>query len=101
MTTIQYKWNISSWIILLFIVLLFSCNSNEERDRDNPAIDREENGGLFLPDNFVATAVVNQLKGEARHITVSEDGNIYVKLRKPHEGGGNAVLRDIDGDNVA
>jgi len=83
------------------IPLLLHCKSDGKRNKISPRIDLEENGGLILPEGFVGTAVVNQLKGQAREIAVNKNGDIYVKLRNPHELGGNAVLRDIDGDNMA
>lgn len=66
-----------------------------------PDLSNEKDGGLFLPDGFEAVAVTNEIEGKARHLAVSEWGDIYVKLRHPHELGGNAVLRDLDGDFVA
>ena len=91
----------SNWLILILLPFLFFCHSRERENKDSPRIDLEENGGLYLPDDFVATAVVNQLKGQARHLAVNNNGDIYVKLRNPPEEGGNAVLRDINGDNKA
>lgn len=38
----------------------------------------------------------------ARHLAVSDNGDIYVKLRVPSaDGYGNAALRDVDGDGKA
>ena len=39
-----------------------------------------DNGGLTLPGNFEAVVVADSLGG-ARHIAVSSNGDIYVKLR--------------------
>jgi len=64
-------------------------------------IDLEENGGLTLPDGFEAVVVVNSLEGKARHLAVRDNGDIYVKLRLPDDKGGNAVLRDRNGDGRA
>lgn len=80
----------------IFIFLFSACDKPEEI-----RLDLEENGGLFLPDGFEAVAVVNRLDGQARHIAVNENGDIYVKLRRPDKKGGNAVLRDTDGDGRA
>ncbi|MBC9797986.1 PQQ-dependent sugar dehydrogenase [Sinomicrobium weinanense] len=60
-----------------------------------------DNAGLFLPGDFEAVAVVDSLKGRARHLTVNTNGDIYVKLRFPDDEGGNAALRDIDNDGKA
>jgi len=58
------------------------------------------NGGLILPDGFVATVVIDSVHG-ARHLAVRENGDIYVKLRSSKENAGNIALRDTDGDGKA
>lgn len=55
-------------------------------------------GELNLPKGFQATTFVDSLPGAARHITVNNNGDIYVKLRFPDNIGGNAALRDNNGD---
>lgn len=83
---------------LCLIPLLFvTCTKEVEGVR----IDLEENGGLQLPDGFEAVAVVNRLEGKARHLAVRDNGDIFVKLRMPGDQGGNAVLRDRNGDGRA
>lgn len=84
------------WLFLLFSTL-FACKEAPPEIR----LDLEENGGLVLPDGFEAMAVINRLDGQARHIAVNDNGDIYVKLRRPDKKGGNAVLRDTDGDGRA
>ena len=79
-------------------VLLFinACNEKESL----PAGD-EDNGGLFLPDGFEAVVVTDSI-GRARHLTVNENGDIYVKLRVPDEAGhGLVALRDTNQDGKA
>ena len=61
------------------------------------AVINEENGGLFLPDGFKATVVVDSL-GSARHITVNDNGDLYLQLRNSEDGKGTVALRDLDGD---
>jgi hypothetical protein len=59
------------------------------------------NGGLFLPDGFEALVVVDSI-GRARHLAVSDQGDIYVKLRVPDsEGRGLVGIRDINQDGKA
>ena len=76
--------------------LFFSCEPNiklPEGDADN--------GGLFLPDGFEAVVVLDSI-GRARHLAVSELGDIYVKLRAPDKSGkGIVVIRDTDQDGKA
>lgn len=81
----------------LLLLLCTACAKESEFLR----LDLEENGGLELPEGFEAQAVVNGLEGNARHLAVRDNGDIYVKLRLPDNKGGNAVLRDRDGDGIA
>ena len=67
--------------------------------RDLPVGDRE-NQDLFLPNGFQASVVVESIDGYAREITVSDQGDLYVKTKS--SGKGNVVgLRDTDGDGKA
>ena len=60
-----------------------------------------DNGGLFLPDGFEATVVVDSLPGRARHIAVNDNGDIYVKARFADKGESVIALRDTNGDGRA
>jgi glucose/arabinose dehydrogenase len=64
-------------------------------ERDPEAAPGE--AGLQLPEGFVAE-VVHEGVGRARHMAVRDNGDLYVRLREPHEGGGIAALRDENGD---
>ncbi len=57
------------------------------------------NGGLSLPDGFEA-AVLHDGVGRARHLAVTDDGIVYVKLRVPNPKG-LVALRDTGGDGLA
>ncbi len=57
------------------------------------------NGGLALPDGFVAT-LLHEGVGRARHLAVTDDGIVYVKLRAPNPKG-IVALRDTSGDGRA
>jgi len=81
--------------ILLLFTGLFSCSSSGLPPSD------PGNGGLYLPEGFEAIVVADSLPGAARHLTVNDNGDIYVKLRFPSEKGGNAALRDADNDGKA
>lgn len=60
------------------------------------------NGGLFLPDGFEATVVVDSLPGRARHLAVNENGDIYVKARFARDKDESVIaLRDTNGDGRA
>lgn len=59
-----------------------------------------ENGSIALPEGFRAVVVADKLGG-ARHITLRENGDMYVNLASPLQGKGLMALRDEDGDGVA
>lgn len=85
-------------ILLTFLIVIFfaRCEQKNQLPQGDP-----NNSGLFLPDEFEAVVVVDSIKGRARHLTVNSNGDIYVKLRFPDSLGGNAALRDINGDGKA
>ncbi|MEK6781166.1 MAG: c-type cytochrome [Bacteroidota bacterium] len=58
-----------------------------------------DNGGLFLPENFEAVVVADST-GSARHMAVSDIGDIYIKLRSPTPKGILAI-RDTNHDGKA
>lgn len=80
----------------LCVTFLFSCSQQQNLPQGD-----KENAGLFLPDGFEALVVVDSI-GRARHLAVSETGDIYVKLRVPDKGGrGLVALRDTNKDGKA
>ena len=58
-----------------------------------------DNAGITLPEGFCAVLVADEI-GRARHLDVTEDGDVYVALREG-ENGGIVALRDTDGDGRA
>ncbi len=58
--------------------------------------------GLRLPAGFQATVFADGI-GRARHIAVRDNGDVYVNLRLPGDGGSGSTvaLRDTDGDGAA
>ncbi len=89
------KWQTLFVILICSAVVFTNCKKEEEEIR----LDLEENGGLLLPDGFEAVAMVNKLRGQARHIAVRDNGDIFVKLKRGVRGHGNAVLRDTNRDD--
>ncbi len=83
----------------LSIVLFVSCNSQPSNPADYLTFP-EDNGGITLPDGFKAVKVADSL-GNARHITVADNGDIYVVLRRQKDGNGIVALRDGDNDGQA
>ena len=84
---------INQFFILLFFAGLFSCDSKKLPPGD------PDQGGLIVPEGF-EVVVVSDSVGAARHMAVSEQGDIYVKLRgaKPK---GIVALRDVNNDGKA
>ena len=59
-----------------------------------------ESGGIRVPAGFEAQVFAESV-GRGRHIVVRDNGDVFVRLREPRDGGGVAALRDEDGDGVA
>lgn len=85
---------------LLMVVLLAGFAQQATQTR-LPAT-TTKNGGLFLPDGFEATVVVDSLPGRARHLAVNDNGDIYVKARFVRDRDESVMaLRDTNGDGRA
>src|SRR5699024_9764625 len=90
-----------SFILLLAVGVLTGCSGKPApADQKNNFQFPEDNGGITLPDGFSAIIVADSL-GPARHITVAEDGDIYVALQDHANGRAVVALRDTDGDAKA
>ncbi|MBS1659660.1 MAG: c-type cytochrome [Bacteroidetes bacterium] len=84
------------------MTFLIQCKSNSNAEQVLPPADKN-NGGLFLPDGFGAVVVVDSI-GNARHLAVNDNGDIYVKLTYNnilHGYGGTVGIRDINNDGKA
>lgn len=92
----------STYSLLLFCLTLFvACSSGNQPSSEFENIQfSEDNGGITLPAGFRAVVVADSI-GSARHITVDDDGDIYVALSSDIDGSGIAALRDTNGDGVA
>ena len=62
----------------------------------NPSACDADNGGIKLPPGFCAVVAADGI-GEARHVAVAPNGDIYVALRGRNQGG-VVALRDTNGD---
>lgn len=65
--------------------------------KQNLPVPDADNAGLTLPTGFSAMVVADNT-GEARHIAVTNEGNIYVKLNRVKNGNGILYLQDENGD---
>jgi glucose/arabinose dehydrogenase len=80
-------------------LLLFALGFTQSDQDDKPV--NTKNGGLFLPDGFEATVVVDSLPGRARHLAINDNGDIYVKARFADKGESVIALRDTNNDGRA
>ncbi|WP_031526615.1 c-type cytochrome [Dyadobacter crusticola] len=85
---------------LLTSFVLFTLGFTQHSARKEQPFN-SKNGGLFLPEGFEATVVVDSLPGRARHIAVNDNGDIYVKARFANAGESVIALRDTNGDGRA
>lgn len=82
-------------ISFLSLLLIAGCSPKDQTFTPDP-----DNGGLILPEGFSAILVADSL-GQGRHITVKENGDIYLSLRRLKDGKGGVALRDTSGDGKA
>ncbi len=91
----------------LWSALAFSALSSQAGYKDStlahvnngPSPDAD-NAGLKLPSGFGALKVADGL-GQARHLVVTQQGDIYVKLGKLKDGNGIILLHDKAGNGKA
>lgn len=81
---------------ILSIGILFSF-INRYANEITPFKPDADNAGLKLPTGFGATKIADNL-GRARHIIVTKDGNVYIKLMRVVNGKGILYLQDNDKD---
>lgn len=92
----------SSVLGLLLTIALVGCGQggSSSAAAGSAAACDSANGGLTLANGFCATVVGSDL-GQTRHLTVSENGDVYAAVEDPEVGGGIVALRDTDGDYEA
>ncbi len=84
------------WFLFLVTgISLITCNFKEKLPEGDV-----DNGGLVLPGGFDAVVVVDSI-GNARHLAVNKNGDIYVKMTTGARNTGNIALRDVDHDGKA
>ncbi|MGK6353343.1 PQQ-dependent sugar dehydrogenase [Parapedobacter sp. DT-150] len=90
---------VAAFIGLSFLMLYAFKNGTSregEQHMDLPEPD-DGNAGLKLPDGFGALIAADNL-GKARHIVVTQDGSLYVKLARPVDEKGILYLKDSNAD---
>ena len=88
-----------SSLVVLFSLVLWGCSCAEAGNakQNSKILPDEDNAGLKLPEGFVALKVADGL-GRARHIAVTDSGDVYVRLNRMVNGKGILLLSDGDGD---
>lgn len=95
--------------ILLLLTLglwLTACQeTSSSAETNNPPtptnglpVASENNGDIDLPTGFGAVVVADEVAPRLRHLTVADNGDLYVKLEKLHDGHGILAMRDTNGD---
>ncbi|HMP87682.1 MAG TPA: PQQ-dependent sugar dehydrogenase, partial [Lacibacter sp.] len=82
----------SFFSLLLLVTVLTACGSDSSRN-GTAAVQ------LQFPPGFTATLVAEKL-GDARHIVVHTNGDVYVKLESLRDGKGILRLRDTNKDGM-
>lgn len=82
-------------------VLFAACNSNGKKSNADSATATDDTSAkaaaaLTLPEGFTANVLAENLGG-TRHIAVSPQGDIFVKLGKTKDGKGIVVLHENNG----
>ena len=85
--------------LLIFCVFFFYHNFSFAAGKDSLSniLSVDDNAGLTLPHGFHATALITGF-GKVRHICITPQGDIYVKLSKLYNGKGIWHFIDIDHD---
>jgi glucose/arabinose dehydrogenase len=81
-----------------FVIVIYSCKSKDQPKEQPEQVKRSTT--LTLPSGF-SSAVVADSVGDARHLVVNSNGDIYVKLEKLKDNHGIIRLRDTNNDGVA
>jgi len=85
--------------ILLFSAVIFSIfsftNISSSSKINQPPKTNADKAGLTLPAGFSASIVADNT-GEARHIAVTKEGDLYIKLGSAKGGNGILFLQDPD-----
>ncbi len=93
--------------LLMFLLLsvgvfcIFSfTNISSSANKKPTSVGDTDNAGLTLPAGFSAMKVADNL-GEARHIAVTKEGDIYVKLGRKKDGKGILFLQKNNDGKLA
>lgn len=94
----------SVFAIIILSIMLASCISERSEIDKSKFEFAEDNSGIILPEGFQAVVVAEEVVdsiGGARHLTIDEDGDIYIALRRTEGRPGIVALQDTSGNGVA
>lgn len=91
---------ISNLCVLIIVVCSVSSITLHAMPKKNNISLYEASGGIKLPDGFKATVFADNI-GRARHITVRDDGVVYVALLNKKDNHGIVALKDNNKNGVA
>ncbi|MCW3092609.1 MAG: c-type cytochrome [Ferruginibacter sp.] len=80
------------WLLLLYLI----CPQITAQGQNKTTANTEPIAGLILPPNFSSSIIADKL-GHARHIAITPQGDIFVRLSQPVNGKGTLVLHEQDG----
>src|SRR6188768_4050704 len=81
---------LSGWVFSIWAVFSLGIVNAQEKGA------AKANAGLTIPAGFSASVVADNL-GRARHLVVTPQGDIYVRLARPVDGKGTLVLHETNG----
>ena len=103
----KYLFSTKNFIYLFCVsIMTLTACKNDAKDKSETSDETSNlaissnNADLTVPEGFGVIKVADSL-GAARHIAVTKEGGIYVKLNQPKDGKGIVYLQDKDGDGVA
>jgi glucose/arabinose dehydrogenase len=96
-------------MLKIFLGVALACvlsrcadDSSEKKDTDEKSatVEKKDEVDITLPPGFSATVFADDL-GQARHIVVNDNGDVFTKVKKLYKGNGIIRLRDANKDGVA
>ena len=97
----QYIFSSFSLVTLLIALILPGCAGPDKKENaDQLTTLSPDSTSLVLPDGFGVMVVADSI-GRARHLAITPQGNIYVKLGDVKDGKAIIYLHDSNGDGKA
>ena len=87
------RFSVKSMYVALFILGCLSFFAFAPQSKKHKLKADNDNAGLTLPQGFSAHTIIDSL-GKARHLVVTPEGIIYVKLAKAKNGKGIIILHE-------